>query len=59
MASQTKEEWQGGGLGTLLCLLALQFAVSRLGCRFVVSYGMHPAIRTTLSNLGPNHPPRP
>jgi N-acetylglutamate synthase-like GNAT family acetyltransferase len=31
----THEEWQGGGIGTLLCLLSLQFALRELGARFV------------------------
>ena len=52
MLSQTQDEWQGGGIGTLLCLLCLQYALRELGCRFVVSYAMHPAIRKCLSSLG-------
>ena len=52
MCGQTQEEWQGGGLGTLLCLLSLQYTLHELDCRFVVSYAMHPAIRKCLSNLG-------
>eukprot|EP01047_Picozoa_sp_COSAG01_P083936 COSAG01_NODE_17790_length_1124_cov_1.100488_1_plen_247_part_01 len=54
----TLDEYQGGGVGTLLCLLCMRRALE-LRCRFLIAHAMHPAMRRALTRLGWAEPPPP
>ena len=47
----TLPDWHGAGVGALLSLLATQLAAG-CGCRLVVCYAMHPAMRKICDRLG-------
>eukprot|EP01052_Picozoa_sp_SAG31_P033182 SAG31_NODE_3718_length_3951_cov_2.903686_2_plen_446_part_00 len=54
----SRSDWQGSGVGFVLSLLATHLAAS-LGCRFVLCYAMHPAMRIICDRLGYIDPTSP